>query len=280
MTENQLKTRAAHLMNRLNAMGFQKDGKPMVIDQAYELVAAEEGLRNQHVLRTKLAPEPAVDRASEMQAYFDWGCFIERQGWNEESQLIHALGFIGDQGLMVDFVGYAEKAAAEESAFESHEDASEEVLAVLKEVGYEVKPSDFKQPYWEFDGEGSVDFDTVDEAWHDAWLDAQARVVSETGISREAWNAKPLAERLSWVQKSLSTCEEDTQRKAAEMAYQDYDFGAMVVGTSGWESSTGDNILTRTVFLESDIADAPSVAMRFAVEVENGEVVNTYVSKR
>ncbi len=280
MTENQLKTRAANLMNRLNAMGFQKDGKPMVIDQAYELVAAEEGFRNQHVLRAKLVQKSAVDHASEMQAHFDWGCIIERQGWNEESQLIHAMGFIGDQGLMVDFVGYAEKAASEEADFEAAESASEEVLAVLKEVGYEVKPSDFKQPYWEFDGEGSVDFDTVDEAWHDAWLDAQSRVVSGAGIPREVWDAKPLAERLNWVKKSLTESDDDIQRKAAESAYQDYDFGAMVVGTSGWETSTGDNILTRTVFLETDIADAPSVAVRFSVEVENGEVVNTYVSKQ
>lgn len=55
MNATELKARAQRIANRLNALGFTKGGQPMVIDQAYELVAAEEGYRNQHALRAVLA---------------------------------------------------------------------------------------------------------------------------------------------------------------------------------------------------------------------------------
>lgn len=58
--EVQLQARAEFLLKRLNEMGFTKNGKPLVIDHAFELVAAEEGLRNQHILRAKLQAYPAL----------------------------------------------------------------------------------------------------------------------------------------------------------------------------------------------------------------------------
>jgi hypothetical protein len=60
MNAAELKSRATNLMNRLNDLGFRKDGNPLVIDHAYELVAAEEGHRNQHILREKLSAYPAL----------------------------------------------------------------------------------------------------------------------------------------------------------------------------------------------------------------------------
>lgn len=60
MNQAELKSRAQRLCARLNQMGFTKDGKPMVVDQAYELVAAEEGFRNQHALRAKLEKDSFV----------------------------------------------------------------------------------------------------------------------------------------------------------------------------------------------------------------------------
>jgi len=56
----QLARRAEFLTNRLNELGFRKNGNPMVVDQAFELVAAEEGFRNQHALRDKLKNYPAL----------------------------------------------------------------------------------------------------------------------------------------------------------------------------------------------------------------------------
>lgn len=63
MNEIELKSRAQRIADRLNALGFTKDGKPMVIDQAYELVAAGEGLRNQHVLRVLAKKATGLDAA-------------------------------------------------------------------------------------------------------------------------------------------------------------------------------------------------------------------------
>lgn len=60
MNAAELKTRATALMTRLNEMGFRKNGQELVIDQAFELVAAEEGHRNQHILRAKLSAYPML----------------------------------------------------------------------------------------------------------------------------------------------------------------------------------------------------------------------------
>ncbi len=47
--------RAQRLVQRTNALGFARDGKSMVIDQARELIAAEDGYRNWHAYRAALA---------------------------------------------------------------------------------------------------------------------------------------------------------------------------------------------------------------------------------
>lgn len=44
MNETELNLRAQRLLERVNAMGFTKDGMPMTLDQAAELVAAGEGI--------------------------------------------------------------------------------------------------------------------------------------------------------------------------------------------------------------------------------------------
>lgn len=308
MTATELKNRATNLMNRLNAMGFLKDGKPMVIDQAFELVASEEGYRNQHVLRTKLEP---ADKPSEVAAQLDWNSIVTRQGWNEESQLIHALGFIGDQGLMADFVAYAEKAADEENGFDEKLD-SDDVVEALTAMGYSLATSEFGKPYWELEDEASVDFDDDSAAWADAWEDAQHRVTEKLGMSRTVWDAMTLEARLAVVRAQASESSEDdehcsecgkaldldgwdgrcgdcadraenqsverTARKVADDAYEGYDFGAAVVGDSGWETSTGWTTWARTVFLEDTDPAAPSVRARFTVEIVDGKVENITVS--
>lgn len=307
MTATELKTRATALMNRLNALGFLKDGKPLVIDQAFELVASEEGFRNQHVLRTKLEPE---DQSSEVAAHFDWKSIVARQGWNEESQLIHAMGFIADQGLMLDFVAYAEKVADEENAFGDSMN-TEDIQDLLTEMGYSLATSDFGKPYWEFEGEASVDFDDEEAAWADAWEDAQNRMVPTIGMARSVWDAMTQEARMAVIRANLSPVEDEdrcsecgkpldldgwdgrcgdcadreenrsaeaTARKVADDAYEAYDFGATVVGDSGWETSTGWTTWARTVFLEDTDPAAPSVRARFTVEIVDGKVENITVS--
>lgn len=45
----------------------------------------------------------------------DWQATCNGQGWNEESQVVHLEGFIGEMGLMPAFAAYASQAAAEEN---------------------------------------------------------------------------------------------------------------------------------------------------------------------
>lgn len=54
MFKKAIETRAKRIMSKATALGFTKNGTPMVIDQAREIVAAEEGHRNWHALRASL----------------------------------------------------------------------------------------------------------------------------------------------------------------------------------------------------------------------------------
>jgi len=304
MTASELKTRANALMNRLNELGFMKDGQPMVIDQAFELVAAEEGYRNQHVLRTKL---DANNPDSEAAAQLDWHSIVACQGWDAESQLTHAMGFIVDQGQMTDFLAYAEKAAADENAFGDTVSA-EEISELLSSMGYSLATSDFGKPYWQFECEASVDFADEAAAWEDAWEDAQNRMAQKLGENSAVWAARHPRARFDILRSARLTpykageccsecgreldldgwhslcvdCAGSTEnqetdhaaRQAADEAYEAYDFGATVVSANGWETCTGWETWTRTVFLENSAPGESSIRVRFTVRVNDGIVTS------
>lgn len=73
-TIESINTRAQRIASKATALGFQKDGKPMVIDQAREVVAAEEGHRNWHALQA------AVKKASTEQGEGDIHDSLVRSG--------------------------------------------------------------------------------------------------------------------------------------------------------------------------------------------------------
>lgn len=52
--KNVFEARAQRAMNRINQLGFTKSGNKMVIDQAREVIAAEEGANNWHVLHAQM----------------------------------------------------------------------------------------------------------------------------------------------------------------------------------------------------------------------------------
>jgi len=272
MNEIELKKRAQRIADRLNALGFVKDGKAMVIDQAYELVAAGEGLRNQHVLRKlakratgadlavatfaqgvyaagyrpaghipplviprlpddkfieailvehgphddtdvdfafeawELLVEEASRRAgiesisaeSEGKAYENWTQTVSEQGWDSDSQIIHLEGFIRNCGLMGEFATYIRSRAEEEVAFDTEDGLvipPHEPLAVLNpevarsqavRLGYEVKTSDLKRPFWECGDVASEDFETEQEAWTNAYTTAVSVALAGAGVEAEA----------------------------------------------------------------------------------------------
>ncbi|KVP96908.1 hypothetical protein WJ97_13880 [Burkholderia ubonensis] len=259
-------------MARANAMGFIKNGKPMVIDQAFELVAAEEGHRNQHALRATMADPKAVE-AAEAAGRKQWHDACHRMGWNEESQIVHLEGFLAQKGLMVEFGAYVQAAAKEEQACGSDE-PSEEAVKALQTVGYTVQDSDFKQPYWEFDDEASSDFPSDEDAWADAWNDAQHRVVARTSIDRGIWDAMTEEARIALVVKTLSKSPDELMRKVADQAFEAYDFGEYhVVAANGWEWATGSTRWARTIFVQ--MKDAPagdSIRGVFLVYIVDGKV--------
>jgi hypothetical protein len=275
--------RAARLLARHTQMGFTKDGKPMVIDQAFELVAAEEGYRNQHELRAAAQKKPAdVDANAIAQAELAgrdlWHDACNRLGWNEQSQILHLEGFLANKGLLAEFGAYAEEAAKEEEGFV--DDVLPGLEEVLEAAGYCVQESEFHAPYWSLErvSEYSADFPNDAAAWSDAWLDAKRRTLAVTGMARHVWDAKPLEEQIAIVRNTLSLSSETVMREAANEAFENYDFGAerTYVDANGWEWTVGGSTWARTVFLRDTARpDSDSVAYRFSVEVVEGKAVST-----
>lgn len=274
MNEKQLQSRASRILARLNAMGFTKNGKPMVIDQAFELVAAEEGHRNQHALRSKLA-DPKEAAAAETEGRNQWLATCLRMGWNGESQLTLLQAFLAEKGLLSELGAYAQAAAKDELSCGSDE-PSEAAVAALQKLGYRLANSDFGQPYWEFDDEGSTDFACEEAAWADAWENAQARTVATSDIASAAWNVMPEEARVAAVLSTLGQyVREKRMLAAADEAFEDYDFGEnqMVVASGGWEWGYIFDQATRSVFLQDRrTPDADSKHYRFMVDFADGKV--------
>lgn len=275
MNESKLKSRAQELVKRLTALGFNKDGKPLVIDQAYELIAAEEGYRNQHELRAALKKQeskfPGRSGVSEMQAHFDWGGLVERQGWSPATQLGLALNFLGENKLMVDFLGFAQAAAEAENEPEIEDDGeAEEIPTMLQSLGYKVCYSEYARPYWEYDDHASDEFESVGLLWVHAWKDAQTRARHYAGIDSKTWENLSLAERLQQVRQRLQERLLARIREHVNNAYESHDFGReLVVADDGWVSLSDGSHWERNVYLMSADSDAdePSRKVRFIVEV-------------
>jgi hypothetical protein len=276
--------RATRLLARHTQMGFTKDGKSMVIDQAFELVAAEEGYRNQHELRAAAQKQKPADidvnaiAQAEKAGRDQWHDACNRLGWNEESQIVHLEGFLADKGLMAEFGAYAQEAAQEEEGFVDNE--LPELEEVLEKAGYSVQESEFDAPYWSLErvSEYSADFPNDTAAWSDAWRDAQQRTLAVTGMARQVWDAKPMEEQIAIVRNTLSLSSETVMREAANEAFENYDFGAdrTYVDASGWEWTVGGSTWARTVFLRDTARpDSDSVAYRFSVEVMAGKAAST-----
>lgn len=64
MNEFELNLRAQRLLERLTALGVTKDGMPLTIDQATELVAAGEGISDVNVLRVMAKKATELDAAA------------------------------------------------------------------------------------------------------------------------------------------------------------------------------------------------------------------------
>lgn len=263
MNPTEMKARAERIAARLNAMGFTKDGKPMVVDQAYELVAAEEGFRNQHALRASFT-KAALCIPRELTEDFAKAILVQ-----------HTLDD-SDWDIATDAWGFIIAEA------EKHTKALEQ-LALIPDHPEQCDGSDFivadgVRGVWLTLGELSVHVCRGSQSGPEA-PDAGVRVyvhplfdqevvLADLVVSPDAINAP--TDRIS-VDFGI--------RDAADAAFEAYNFGegCRVAAHNGWEW-TGDNIMTKAVFLEDDATpDAASTKVTFRVEVVNGLVQNVSV---
>lgn len=302
MNETQLKKRAAKLVTKLTALGFTKDGKPMVIDQAYELVAAEEGFRNQHVLRKALnaaadldqpATEPTAGAMQQAMAELEarWGHehgYYARADWRQD---------VSEGNTRLGYWEWVQHAIEANDGEENHcsvcgrplddEDGMDgastngmcgncanavedrEVFAIE-----EVEPDLFQSVFPSALAEHSQ--------LHSSIQDAREHIAEITDVATGA-AARVIVPHDDSSDDRCGNCAPDQEsstiarnRAAADKAFEDYDFGPMysVADHDGW-AWDGESILTKNVYLEADhrLPDEPTKKVVFHAEVCDGEVV-------
>lgn len=199
MNEKELKRRAEKLVARASALGIAKDGKPLVIDQAYELIAAEEGARNQHALRAGM-PDPKVKALREKEGYAEWVGIVNELTWNDASMVTHLEGFLGEKGLWAEFADYARSVADEELADSSGDDSQDE------------------------DSQEDVDLDDVAE-----WVGLHYKV---------NFDAESPAERVEWVRRYKESHEPtlaETMSQATDLLEKEWGYEHLEWTRADWQ---------------------------------------------
>lgn len=212
VTNESLKPIAEKLVARLNELGVtSKAGKPLVVDQGYEAVAAVLGYRNQHALRhaLKTAPQsPAalsrdpIRRGLLQRHGYRFECDAGLDAWvitfngQEQDQtfasLVDALEHAWSQAVREAMEAHrinvqawdAMNEVSQENVVSSYlltKGWSEDLIPQLQAAGYTLRYSEtYKRPFWECEYQASEDFDTEEHAWMDAWRHAKANLVPLT----------------------------------------------------------------------------------------------------
>lgn len=142
-----------------------------------------------------------------------WVHTVNMRGWGDKAEITVLEGFIRDQGLMAELAGYAQKAAASEPSVSGEAPVSDELRTMLQAAGYELAYSDYKRPYWELDDEASVDFESEDDVWLDAWKHAQELVIKQRKLLLDdIWYAMPLEARIAVVAESMVKPNEQVEK--------------------------------------------------------------------
>lgn len=61
--------------------------------------------------------------------------------------------------------------------------------------------------------------------------------------------------------------------KKADSIFESFDFGYMVSGASGWERTIPGNTFSRTIYLEGDNAETPSIPATLTVRFDDDDSV-------
>lgn len=189
MDKNQLKSTATKVMARVNALGFTKDGQTMVVDQAYEVVAAAFGHRNQHAMRKQLQSVPEQQALSSPAAIVSpletdrkWVELCDSQGWNDVTISVLMREFLQDKGLWGQFVAESAARGEPEENIQALIDGLEEKLEAK---GYFVTQDGYAWS-WEFNDDVSEAFASEDFPYKaDAWQDMLDYIADQKGLTQE-----------------------------------------------------------------------------------------------
>lgn len=122
-------TRAERIARKVNDLGFNKNGKPMIIDQAWEVLALEEGVRNAHTLRSKMKnrEEPVLEQEAPEESGRDYrlkegktGCWIKIGVFS-----VHL--YLTDEGIVSDVFANGEEDESIASTYAFFNEAEEKV---------------------------------------------------------------------------------------------------------------------------------------------------------
>lgn len=202
LNETQINPLAQTLLSRLTTLGFSCKGKPPVIDQAFELVAAIGGYRNQHVMRAAL--RSAKDNPAPTHNFV-------RDYDNPNYLCCQNCGVVATDDNLSAAQHFACKP---NSAPPLVNGVMREVRTLLKRLGYRVVLSDFGQPYWELGDYGSEDFGSADDAWRDAWVHASNVTKGYQGIPDSEWTALDIKSQLTLVTQVWSETDQNSGTKA------------------------------------------------------------------
>lgn len=258
-----LKPIAEKIVARLANLGvLSKTGKPLVVDQGYEVVAAVLGHRNQHAMRAHLeraqqVPEELLDDASpatqcplaqvlsDQYAQGDnWGAHpkFPREDWQYE---------VGQDDTLL---GYWEWVAHKLSEAEDTDDSTEPPAVINRDTASSYRSS-------------------LKQLTHEELLDE---------LKLQQLTVRGLCS-VQQMQTILHDEYQRCMRQEAERSMWDFDFGegATVIDTDGWSVAEMGNstLLQRAVFLEmAQAPDADSQKVIFKVEVRAQQVVTATIS--
>ncbi len=273
-----IRKRAERAFARAQALGLSgRDGKPLVIDQMLELVAAEEGFRNWHAFAASQRKRPGATKQTRTRPGFLQQIDRSRERiaswpqWMQDAVQVASATFPASPGANTRWVIYAESEndpQYESAGFWNNDD------------GWGARQSATVFTSAERDR-----FDLPLSAGDDArWLAIDASVPPRT----RGYSAR--AERLECVRCGLPTnvdadglcgrCfaqgEEGNERTRAlaNAAYESYDFGfnVEVVAAGGWMND--GRVFERPVFVRFENAprDVDTAVVDFRVVVDDGQV--------
>lgn len=252
MNETQLKKRAEKLTKRLASLGFTKDGNAPVVDQAYELIAAMEGFRNQHILRSCLTKLPlAIPRELD-------------EGFAKAVMCQESLSD-GDWALAADTweLLCAEAARRQGVSVTTTDDTAE---------GWKKWEGAIREMGWD---------DYAQTIHLEAFIQEKG-LMAEFGAYAESVAADEIAQ--SAELNSDMSSRDDKLRSQADAAWNQFNLNVCgitegrIVSVNGWSSET-DGPWRRTVFVEDEInPDGPSIAYEFVVSFSDDMVVGVDLS--